>query len=251
MSAIRCPKCQLINDENARRCRRCETPLSQDTKGDVVNPKSPNFNRTARKLVIPVIAIVVLLCIYGFYRYSASASGSEVEHAGINKATAKSTPGNGDLEEMIKLNQDFLAKLDQNTPNHVGDGLNKNQTLAFDTLTSLKERLKKITDSAALKYSGEFYRLLEKYHGQVVRFNEESTRLAKVRQRFASEINNLRSDPSMSAEDKNSKQADLTRELEREFQRSSITADDAAETVKSLRNISVPGIGQQQSLLGK
>jgi hypothetical protein len=241
MSVIRCPKCKLINMENVRRCRRCSTALSLDKNGDVVGSKSLNFNQTARHLAIPVIVIVSLLCIYGYYGHSKDASSSGAGLAETNKVIVKSAPANRELEEVKKLNQDFLAKLDQNMSDRQGEGFHKNQTLAYDTTMMLQEKQSKLTDAAALKHFGEFYRLVSKYYDQLVRFNSETAHLAEVRQRTISEIEHVHQDPSIPSEYKDSREADLGLNVINKFQERNVIANDINETVKSLRNLLAPG----------
>ncbi len=241
MGVIRCPKCKLINMENVRRCRRCGTPLSSVKSGDALDSKSLNFNRAARYWAIPVIVIVSLLCIYGYYRHSKSVSISEAGLAETNKVIVKSAPANRELEEVKKLNQNFLAKLDQNMSDSQGEGFKKNQTLAYDTMMALQEEQNKLTDAAALKHLGEFYRLVSKYYDQLVRFNSETAHLAEVRQRTISEIEHVQQDPSMPSENKDSREADLGLKVINKFQERNIIANDINETLKSLRNLSASG----------
>jgi hypothetical protein len=231
----------LINMENVRRCRKCGAPLSPNTEGPPSDTRTPGFNRASRYLAIPLIAIVSVLCIYGFYRHSKGVSIPGAEVAGKNKAIAVSVPANDELEGVKKLNREFMDRIDQNAADPKGEGLTKNQTLAADTMAALKEQQNKLTDSAAQKYLDDFCSLVEKYHSQVVRLNSETARLAEVRQRITSEIEQVRQDPSLSPEDKISRQADIRSELDDESQGAGIIANDMDETLKSLRNLSVAG----------
>jgi hypothetical protein len=241
MSTIRCPKCKLINKEKERRCRRCGAPLSLETDGNGVNSKSMKWARAARYLAVPIIAVVSVLCIFGFYRYSKGVSDPGAGPAVTSKAIEKSTSVNRELEEAKKLNRDFIAQLDRNAADHKGDGLNKNQTLAFDTMMLLKEQQNKLADPAAREYLDEFCRLVEKYYDQMVRYNSESAHLTAVRHRIQAERERVLQDSSLSPEEKSAKQADLWNENASETQLTTVKAGDIDETVKSLRNLSPPG----------
>ena len=241
MNNIRCPKCKIINMENARICRRCGAPLSRETEGNTTGIKSPTFGRAALKLTVLVIAIVSLLCIYGFYRHSQSVSSSGTGLAETNAVTAKNAPANRELEEVKKLNQDFLGRLDQNMSDRQGEGFKKNQTLAYDTTMTLQEKQNKLTDAAALKYLGEFHGLVNKYYDQLVRFNSDKAHLVDANQRTSDEIEQIQQDPSLSDDDKFSRKRDLKRKLFDDSQKYSSSSNDIEETVKFLRKLLASG----------
>jgi hypothetical protein len=243
MTAIRCPECRLINIENVRRCRRCGTPLSPDAEGEIPASVSVKCSRAARHLAVPVIAIVSLLWIYACYKHSKDVPSPGAGLAGTNTAIAESAPTNEQLEGVKRLSRDFMARLDQNAADPKGDGLRKNEALAFDTMEELKEQQNRTTDPAARDYLDDLYRLVEKYHDQVVRLNSEIARLAEVRQRITNEIEQVRQDPSLSPEDKISRQAEIRSELDSESRGTDSAANDIDVTVKSLRNLSAAGIG--------
>jgi|WetSurMetagenome_2_1015567.scaffolds.fasta_scaffold134036_2 hypothetical protein len=226
---------------NARSCRRCGAPLSSDKNGGVSDSKSLNANRTTRHLAIPVIVIVSLLCIYGYYRHSQSVSSSGPGPAEANKVIATSAPANRELEEVKRLNQDFLGRIDQNMADRQGEGFKKNQTLAYDTMMTLQEEQNKLTDAAALKHLGEFSRLVNTYYDQLVRFNSDKAHLADANQRISSEIEQIQQDPSLSDDDKFSRKRDLKRKNFDDAQKYSGSSNDIEGTVKSLRNLLASG----------
>jgi len=242
MGVIRCPKCKLINTENIRRCRRCDTPLSSDNAGVVPDPrKSAKLNREARRWALPILVIVSLLCSYGYYRHSKGVSSSGSALAEANKVIVKSPPANQELEGVKKLSRDFTAQLDRNAADSKGDGISKNQTVAYNTLMSVKDQQNKLIDPAAQKYLNEFYRLVETYYDQVVRFNSETARLAEVRKRITGEIEHVKQDSSLTSEDKISREADLRLEIIKGLEERNVIANNMDETVKSLRNLSASG----------
>ena len=246
MNTIRCPKCKLINSESVHRCRRCGTSLSSDRNGDVSDSKSLNSSRAARHWAIPVIVTVALLCIYVYFRSSQSIpiSGTalaETNNSATNQVTAKTTPANRELEEVKKLNQDFLGRLDQNMSDRQGEGFKKNQTLAYDMMMTLQEEQNKLTDAAALKHWGEFSRLVNTYYDQLVRFNSDKAHLADANQRVSSEIEQIQQDPSLSDDEKFSRKRDLKGKNFDDALKYSGSANDIEETVKSLRNLLASG----------
>jgi hypothetical protein len=246
MNTIRCPKCKLINPENIHRCRRCGTSLSSDTNEDVSEAKSPSFNRAARLLAIPVIVIVALLCIYGYYGHSNSVLSSrtvlaETNNSETNQVIANSAPANREREEVKKLHRDFLGRLDQNMADRQGEGFKKNQTLAYDTMIALQEEQNKLTDAAALKHLGELSRLVNTYYDQLVRFNSDKAHLAEANQKASSEIEQIQQDPSLSDDEKFSRKRDLKGKLFDDSQKYSGSANDIEETAKSLHNLLASG----------
>jgi hypothetical protein len=236
MSAIRCPNCKLIHAENVRRCRRCGTLLSSKTVRKA-SSKSSVAKRAFYSVAISAIAILLTAFIYGSHRHLPSASDSESKPAAIIKGIDKIVPINRELEEVIRQNRDFMARLDQNATNHSGDGLNKNQILAFDTMMRLKEQQNQITDPEAQDYLNEFYRLVEKYYDELVRYNSESAHLAEVRQRIQVERNLVLKDSSLSPELKSSKLTDLWNQNVEESKSTTVSAADLDETVKFLRRL--------------
>jgi hypothetical protein len=247
MSAMRCPKCELINGSNARLCRRCGTSLSSTTGVNASDSRVPNLKQAARRLVIPAIAIISALCIYGLCRYAQSDVNYGTGPARAKKAIQKSLQANSEFEEVRKLNQDFIAQLDKNLADRNGKGLAENQPLAFDTLMSLKQRKDKISDPIAQKYLDELCRLVDKYYDQVVRYNSESAHLAEVDRRIRSEMENIRQDSSLLREDMLAKQRTLRGKLYEETQECSVTSFDLNETVKYLRDLSVMDISMIDS----
>jgi hypothetical protein len=246
MNTIRCPKCKLINSESVPRCRRCGTSLSSDRNQDVSDSKSLNSNRAARHWAIPVIVIVALLCIYGYYRYSQNIpiSGTalaETNNGATNHMTAKTPSASRELEEVKKLNQDFLGKVDQNMSDRQGEGFKKNQTLAYDTMMTLQAEQNKLTDAAALKHCGEFSRLVNTYYDQLVRFNSDKAHLLDANQKVSSEIEQIQQDPSLSDEEKFSRKRDLKGKNFDDALKYSGSANDIEETVRSLRNLLASG----------
>ncbi len=238
MGVIRCPKCKLINRGNARRCRRCATPLSSGNPGDIHDSKSMNFNRAVLHWAIPVIVIVSLLCIYSYYRHSKGVSNPGIGLDETNKVIVRSAPANQELEGVKELSRDFMAELDRNAVDFKGDGLSKNRALAYNMLMLLKDQQSRLSDPAAQKYLDEFYRLVGKYYDQMVQLNSETAHLAEVRQRITNEIEHVKKDPTLPSEDKISKEADLRVEVLNEFQERNIIANDIDETVTSLRILS-------------
>ncbi len=152
----------------------------------------------------------------------------------------KNTPSNGEFEAIRGIYRDFIARLDQNAADRNKDQcLGKNQTLAYDTLELLKEKKSKITDHAAEKFLDEFSSLIEKYYSQLVRFNSETTQLAQANQGITNQIQRVREDSSLSAEEKVTKHADLVIQMPRESQERTITAKSVSETEESLRKLSL------------
>jgi hypothetical protein len=246
MNTIRCPKCKLINSESIPRCRRCGASLSSDKNGDVSDSRSLNSNRAVRHWVVPVIVIVALLCIYGYYRYSQSIpiSGTalaETNNSATNQVIAKSASANRELEEVKKLNRDFLGRLDQNMSDRQGEGFKKNQTLAYDMMMTLLAEQNKLTDAAALKHCGEFSRLVNTYYDQLVRFNSDKAHLLDANQKVSSEIEQIQQDPSLSDEEKFSRKRDLKGKNFDDALKYSGSANEIEETVKSLRNLLASG----------
>ncbi len=237
MSTVRCPECRLINAKNTRRCRRCGTPLSSGTKRDSVNSGFLNFNRVLRHWVILLIAVVSLACIYGFYRHSKEISASGAEVVGTDKRIEKSTPAKRETEEVKKLGRDFMASLDRNMADQEGKGFDKNQRLALETRTLLQEQQKKITNPSAQKHLSEFYRLVEKYHDQLVRYNSESSHLQDAGQRSGRTRFGIMGDSSLSPDNTASGQADHGNESAGKARSATVSAGDIDETVKALRNL--------------
>jgi hypothetical protein len=200
-----------------------------------------NFNRAARRWVIPLIAIVSLACIYGFYKHSKEISALRTEVAGTDKRIEKSAPTNRELEEVKKLYRNFMAQLDRNMADREGKSFGKNQLLALETLTLLRERQDKITDPSAHKYLNEFCRLVEKYHGQLVRYNSESAHLQRVKQQIGRTRFRILGDSSLSPDDTASRQVDLGNENASDVGLTTVSAGDIEETVKALQNLSSTG----------
>jgi len=222
MSTMRCPKCKLINGGNARRCRRCGTPISSAT-----GYKPLNLNPGVRNFVIALIAIISLTCIYGFYRHSKDVSTSHAGLAGKDNGPGKNVPANRGFEEVKKLKQDFMACIDQNTASPESEGLNKNQTLAFETLTHLQEQQAKVSDPAMQEYLNEFQRLVKKYYSQLARYKSQSDHRQEAKPRTGrTRFRNLAGLSQADRWNENAGGDGLT------------TADDIDETVKAIRNLS-------------
>lgn len=241
MQTIRCPKCRLINNQDAPRCRRCGTLLSSVTQEGGTGSRSSNSNRAARKWIIPAIAVTLLLGVFGYYRYSKIAPNYTGVSAEINRPTVKKHPADQKLEELKALSRDFLSSLDQNMSDRSGEGYQKNQPLAFDTMMALQVEKSKPMDVAAQKYLDEFYRLVNQYYDQLVRFNSEKADLAKASQKTFSEIEQIQQDTSLSDEEKYSRKRDLKREYFDKSQEYSVSSMDIDETVKSLRDLLTSG----------
>ena len=252
MTAIRCPKCKLINKEEARRCRRCSTPLSLKT--EEMDHKSRISGRAVGYMVVTVIALSAL-CIYGFYGNSKSAASSVVGVSGTtpginNKAVATSgtpviTPVNKELEEVKVLHRDFIAKFDQNAADRKGEGLKKNQALAYDTLIMLRGKQTEIFEASAQKYLDDFSKLVQQYYNQAVKYNSESVSLVEVNNRARSEVEQIRKDPSLTQEEKTIRISHIVKDDDSEFQRAGVNARDIDETVKSIRDLSKSDARQQ------
>jgi hypothetical protein len=235
MSTIKCPNCKLIHSDDVRRCRRCGVLLSSKT-GRNVSSKSSITGRVVYRLAIP-FAILLAAFIYGSHQHLQSTSDSGSKPAATIKGIEKSVPVNRELEEVKQLNRDFMARLDQNATNHTGDGFNKNQILAYDTMMRLKERQNKINDPKAQDYLNEFCGLVEKYYDLLVRYNSESAHLAEVRQRIKIERDLVLKDSSISRELRSSKLTDLWNQNVEEIKSTTVSASDLDETVKSLRSL--------------
>jgi hypothetical protein len=237
MAAIKCPKCQLINSENAKVCRRCKTRLSLKTKGGIPNSKTPGFIHAAGFWVIPVIAIVLVSCLYG-YKYRKSASDAGTRPTATPMRIERSVPVNRELEEVKKLHRDFIARLDQNMADHTGKSFDENQTLALHSMTQLKELQDRFTDPAAQEYFYRFYGLVETYYDQLVRYSSTSAHMDEVRERSRTECDLILKDPSLNQTRRSSKLAMLMNQKNSESQAAIISADDIDETVQSLHNLS-------------
>jgi hypothetical protein len=208
--------------------------LSSKTRRNVFSSNSSSSKRTVHRLVISAIAILLAAFIYGFHRhFSASDSGSGT--TATIKGIEKSIPVNRELEEVKQLKRDFMARLDQNATNHTGDGLNQNQILALNTMMLLKEQQNKITDPEAQDSLNKFFRLVEKYYDELIRYNSETAHLAEVRQRIRAERDLVLKDSSLSRELKSSKLTDLWNQNVEENKSTTVSAGDLDETVKSLR----------------
>jgi hypothetical protein len=249
MSTIRCPKCKLINNENVHSCRRCGARLSAGSGRNGGGSKPARASRAVRYWAILFIAAVAVLCLYGFHRQSKGASSPKAETTVENTgnlatgAVPASVPANRELELVKNLNRDFLAQLDRNVADRNGVGLDKNQALALNMMSSLREQRNRKADPAAQKYLDQFSSLVEKYYDQVVRFNQESNRLTKTRYRITSDIAQVQGDASLSAENKDSRQADLLNKLDVESKERSVLARDMSGTLKSLRSLAASGAG--------
>jgi hypothetical protein len=239
MNATRCPKCKLINGDGTGICRRCGNSLSPHTAANASDSRRPNFTQAARRLAIPLIAIISVLCIFGFTRYSKIDVASRTKPARDANATAKNESANREFEEVRNLNRDFIARLDTNLADRNGDGFIKNQALAGNTLALLKNQQDKITDSTAQKYLDEFTRLVEKYSSQLVQYNSDTAHLADVSQRIKDEKDEIQQDESLPPEEKLAKQRNLKGKFYEETQNCSVTSSDLNETAKYLHDLAV------------
>jgi hypothetical protein len=224
----------LINQENARLCRRCKTRLSAKA---IRESKTRGFNRATSFWAILVIAIVLVPCLYGFYKYWKGDSDAKIALAATQKGIEKSVPVNWELEEVKRLHKDFISRLDQNMSDRAGKGFDQNQTLAFHAMTQLKEGQNKYTDPAAQEYFYRFFRLVEKYYDQLVRYNSDSAHTAEARERIRTERDLILNDPSLSPESRSSKLAELWDQKTSESKSASISIGEINETVQSLRNL--------------
>jgi hypothetical protein len=244
MTATRCPKCKLINAEETRRCRRCNTLLSPGTKEKAHT--SQISGRTVCYLVV-VVMTVSALCIYGFYGHSDNTSNKASNPAagvsGANGVTAASgtvatTPVSKEFDEVKELHRDFVAKFDQNAADRKGEGRKKNQELAYETLSQLRDKQSKTYEASAQKYLDDFYRLVKQYYDQAIQYNSDSVYLEEVNNRARSEVERVRKDPSLSQEEKALRISHIVKDDDSEQQRASVSAQDMAETIKSLRDLS-------------
>jgi hypothetical protein len=233
ISTIKCHKCSLNNWNTAGRCRRCGAPLPAGSGKKALLLQFLNFKRTA----IPVAAIVLALCIYGFNRYRKEALYAGTALVATTKAMEKSAPVNREFEAVKQLHRDFLSRIDRNMTDHTGEGFKENQTLAFSTMMQLNEQQNKYLNPAALNYFNTFCRLVEKYYDQLVQYNSDSAHLAEVRQRIREERNLVVNDLSLSPEDKSLKLSELWKENADESKFTSVSAGDIDKTVQSLRNL--------------
>jgi hypothetical protein len=230
VSTTRCPKCKLINRDTVGHCRRCNTPLA-------VNSKSPQLNRAVWLAAIPVIVIVLALGRSAFYRYSPDASAPLPGLAESSRVVGKAASANQEMDKVKRLSRELIAGLDQNMANRNGDGLKKNQTLAFNTMKQLKEQQDILTNPAALRYLNEFGRLVETYYDQIIQYNSEISHFEEVRQRSRSSRQRILKDSSLSPEEKSAKQLELWEENAGEEKLSGALSSKMDETVKSLRNM--------------
>jgi hypothetical protein len=251
MASIRCPKCKLINTEETRRCRRCNALLSPGTKERA--HKSQISGRTVCYLVVVVIAVSAL-CIYGFYGNSNNTTNkTSSQAAGVSgtngvaaaNGTVVTTPASKDFEEVKELHRDFVAKFDQNAADRKGEGRKKNQELAYETLTQLRGKQSKVYEASAQKYLDDFYRLVQQYYDQAVRFNSDSAYLLEVNNRARSEVERVRKDPSLTQEEKTLRISHIVKDDDSEQARASVSAKDIGETIKALRNLSGSDAKQQ------
>jgi hypothetical protein len=226
----------LIHTDEVRRCRRCGALLSSRT-GRNASSKSSVTRRAVLCLAISGIAILLAAFLYGSHRSAQNAPESGPKPAATIIGIEKSVPINPELKEVMQQNRDFIARLDQNATNHEGDGLKKNQSLAFDTMMRLKEQQNKYTDPEAQDYLNEFYRLTQKYYDELVRYNSETAHLAEVRHRIQAERDLVLNDSSLSQELKRSKLTELWNQNVEEIKSTTISAGDLDETVKSLRSL--------------
>jgi len=243
MNTIRCPQCRLINMEDVRRCRRCGTALSSATQQKSLGSYFRTSNRAARYWVIPLIAIVSVACIYGFYSHSTEVSTPRSGFAATDKEAKRNAPATREPEEVKKLHREFVARLDQNMADRKGKGFGKNQTLAFETLTLLREQQKKTANPSTQKYLNEFCSLVEKYYDQLVRYNSESAHLQEVGQRGRQVRFRVLGDPTLSPDEEASRQVDLRNENVSEARSATVSTTDIDETVKALRDLSSYGAG--------
>jgi len=229
--------------ENVRRCRRCGTALSSATQQKSLFLFFRTSNQAARYWVIVLITIVSVAFIDGFYKHSTEVSTRRSGFAATDKEAKRNASANRELEEVKKLHREFLARLDQNMADRKGKGFGKNQTLAFETLTLLRKQQKKTANPSAQKYLNEFCSLVEKYYGQLVRYNSESAHLQEVSQRGKQVRFRLLGDPTVSPNEETSRQVDLRNENVSEALLTSFSVTDIAETVKALRDLSFYGTG--------
>ncbi len=229
--------------KDVRRCRRCGTSLSSATQQKSLASFFRVSNWAARYWVIALIAIVSAACIYGYYSHSTEVSTRRSGLAATAKAPEKSAPANRELEEVKKLNREFVARLDQNMADPKGKGFSKNQTLAFKTMTLLREQQKKTANPSAQKYLNAFCSLVEKYYNQLVRYNSESAHLLEVRQRVSQVRYRVLGDPKLSPDEEASRRVELRNGNVSEALLTSVSVTDIDETVKALRDLSSYGTG--------
>jgi hypothetical protein len=241
--------------KDARRCRRCNTPFSPGHGKKISESKSSSFGQTATRRAIPIVAVVALLCAWGFYKHSNGGSNlpAEAEAAAgspsiATHASPRENAGtvNPNLDPIQKLNQDFMAQLDKNMNDREGNGLKKDQTLVYDTMMRLKEHENEVADPKTQKYHDEFSRLVEKYYNQLVQYNSETDHVAELNQKLRGQIGAIRQDASLSPSDEFIKERDVRRSFYDESQRNSIKYADLEDTVKSLRELLDSNAGQPQ-----
>lgn len=238
MGVIRCPKCRLINRGNAYHCRRCGTPLSSGNAEPVISPGPEKPKPAPLHWAIPIILIISLAGIYGFYRHSEGVSNSDAGPSKTNMEAVQNAPASEELNNLQKLSRDFIAQMDRNTTSGDGDDLGKNRALAHKMLLSIEDQQSKLNDAAALKYLNEFKELLGKYYDQLGQFDAETARLTEMRQSSTDKIENIKKDSSLSAEEKTSQETSLRTEVLNQLQERNVIAGNINNTVKALRSLS-------------
>ena len=253
MSAIRCPQCKLVNNnEDDRRCRRCGTPLLLKNEDKALESAPLKVDRSVRHWAVPVIVIVCLLGIYGFYKHLQGAPNpaaevsdpgkTVIQHASESRDESRGkSPAGGTVR---KLHQDFVARLDQNMADRNGEGFKKSQALTSETMTLLNQQQNNPNDPAAQAYLGELSRLVEKFNAQLIQYNSETRHLSDVRQQIDREIDNVQQDSSLTPEQKISRKRDLNRKYFDEAEACSVNSKDLDETMNSLRNLSASAAGK-------
>jgi len=205
-----------------------------------VHSKSARLGRAALRLALPIVAVIFALGVYGYRGLSTKDSQHGIGVVKANEWEARGTRANHELEAVKRLNRDFLAALDRNMADRHGKGYKINQALAYDTMMAMQKDQAELTDAGARKYLGELNALVNRYYDQLVRFNSEQADLAKLNGQISGEIERIQQDASLSDEEKYSRKRDLKNSYFDASQKYSITSRDLDETVKLLRNLSVP-----------
>lgn len=240
MSVIRCPKCRLVNREKIRRCRRCGTVLPGAAEIKAAEVRALSMHRAIRRWVVPVLGVITILCLYGFYRHRTGSYGPGDAVAATTKTMETIVRENRDLEFVRNLHSDFIAKLDQNMADREGRGYTLNQPLASETMKLLDQNRDKIKDPLAQKCLDEFYSLVEKYNAQLIQYNSDIINRGELKKQTNDEIERIQQDASMTPEERAAKTRDLNGKFFDTIQKEeTVNNIDIVETAKSLRNLAI------------
>jgi hypothetical protein len=239
MTATRCPKCQLVNMENAKRCRRCRTSLKTKVKPDASEQKLPWF-KTPSVFLPLTAALLVFLGLSAYYIFRDSPADANLSSAVTITKAKPADSGDPGLRELRALYQDFIVRLDQNLANTRVNAIAANQSLVLEVQTKIGELQRKNGEAAVQRYGDEFALLLKQYADLCLRHDSESARLAEEKGKIDSEIAQVRQDTSLTEEARVARMVDLRRKLAVENGQSSIGAQDFDRVIESLRNFKMP-----------